>query len=304
MRPWIKRLLPVLLCLSAPVLAGDKPPLPAETLESVMTMQVDGRIDLDAKGSLVAFKVETQVPDVLRQKLERMVGAWHFTPAPSADGIARPISSPMRLTLAATKVDEGYRVKIDNVIFPPEGKPVGATGSAGVPDTGITGRSMFPPRYPRGLDRVSGVVLLSVLLGAEGKVIEATSVQSKLINVSGSKGRMAQALREFERESLAAARGWQFNVPAALAQAPANSRTVNVPVTFNGWDDNNGKVSVSVPAPGTWRYEVRTPIREIGWLPTTPGRQRMGVSDLADGEVMPVVGLVKLDTDVIGMEVM
>lgn len=306
MRSWSLRVLPFLLYVSLPVFAADKAPPPAEALESVMTMQVDSQISLDEKGELATFKIETGIPDVLRQKLERMVGAWHFTPTPAPDGIARAITTPMRLTLAATKVGEGYRVKIDNVTFPTGAANASADAKTRLRGDEITGKRMFPPHFPPGLDRggVSGVVLLSVLLGADGKVVDATAVQSKLINVSGRKGAMAKALREFESASIIAARGWQFNLPASLAQAPASSRTVNVPVSFNGNPKGRDDRSVSSPEAGMWRIEVRTPLRDIGWLQATPGRQRIGVSDLADGELMPLVGLVKLDTDVIGMDVM
>ena len=305
MRPWSMRILPLLLCLSAPVMAAEKASPAAEALESVMTMQIESQIKLDEKGELAAFTIDTPVPVELRQKLERMVGAWRFTPTPAPDGIARPISSPMRLTLAATKVGEGYRVKVDNVIFPPAAKPTSA-GASDATLQGITGKSLFPPRYPEELSRrgVSGVVLVSVLLGADGKVVEATTVQSKLINVSGRQGTMARALQQFEAMTLMAARGWLFNFPATLAQAPAESRTVNVPVAFNANPKRSGDRSVMEPEPGTWRIEVRTPLREIGWLQNAPSRQRMGVSDMAAGEVMPAVGLVKLDTNVIGMDVM
>jgi len=303
---FLPRLLPLLLCLSLPALAADKTAPSAEALESVMTMQVDSHVKLDEKGALVAFKVETQVPDALRLKLERMVGAWHFTPTPAPDGVARAISSPMRLTLAATKVGEGYRVKVDHVIFPAEA-PAAHTGAGkGAATDGITAVKIQPPRFPPGLDRggVNGVVLVTLLLDADGKVMNAVAVQSKLINVTGREGTMARALKQFEDYSLAVARDWRFNVPPALAQAGAEGRTVNVPVSFNGNPKSKHDLSVSVPEPGTWRIEVRTPRREIEWLQASPGRQRIGVSDLANGEVMPAVGLVKLDTDVVGMDVM
>lgn len=298
MRPWPVRILSLLLCFSLPALASESKRVPESALESVMTMQIDSQISLDEKGALVAFKIETGVPDVLRQKLERMVGAWRFTPTPSPDGIARPVVSPMRMTLAATKVGEGYRVKVDNVIFPKKTTPVNGESTAG-----ISARKLFPPRYPIGLDRkgVSAIVLVSIRVGADGRVEDAVSVQSMLLNTTGRDSGLAWALKEFEASSLVSARRWQFDVPASLAQADPAARTVNVPIHFISDSRNN---PVMNPEAGGWRVEVRTPRREIPWLQAAPGQQRIGVSDMARGDVVPAVGLVKLDTNVIGMDVM
>jgi len=282
---------------AAPALAAaDKPAaVPVVVLESVLTMRVDSQVHLDEKGDLVGFKIQTEVPPELHQALERAVWTWRFTPAPSPDGFTHETVAPMRLTLAATKNGDGYRVKVDNVIFP---------NKAEKPDsTRIIATQMLPPMYPIDQERqgLSGVVLLSLRLSTDGRVEEAVPVQSMLINPGEVNGGGSWAVKQFERAALRAARRWHFAVPATLASANADTLTMIVPVHFNAYPEVN---SDSPAGAGHWRRELRTPRRGIPWLDAAPGRQAMGVSDMADGEVMPVKGLVSLDTDVVGMDVM
>jgi hypothetical protein len=286
----------MLLALAAPAWAGQAPAVPAVTiapLQDVLTMRVDSRVTLDAKGGLVSFSVETPIPENVRSKLDNVVQHWRFAPV-LADGVARQVTTRMRITLAATRDGENYRVKVDNVIFPGDAGAAKAATRDATPDL-ITGKHLLPPGYPLGLMRqgVSGTVLLGMRVGADGRVEEVVSVQSALKDVRGRPEVLAKAIKLFEQSATTAARRWTFNVPANLAALTPSDRTVVVPVNYIM--DREEK-----DAPGQWRTEVRTARRDMAWLDGRAGLQHAGVSDVADGETIAVASTVRLETDVVG----
>ncbi len=279
-------------CVASPTIAKDTT-APSESLESVMTTKVDGTIAIDQQGQLTDFHIDTKMPEQMRGMLYKTVRTWRFHPV-LVDGNPIAAQSKIRITLAARKDGEDYLVRVDNVIFPRDDKErkIGFTNDA----VTITKKSMTPPSYPRGLLKagVEGIVLLSLRIGADGQVEQVIPVQTTLIDVKGRPNVLAQALTQFERTASSAAKLWQFNVTAKTGQPTARDMTVMVPISYT----INRKTTDS--SPGMWRTEVRGPRQQPNWLVDNVGEQRIGVSDLADGEVMPVASAFKLVTDVVG----
>ena len=84
---------------------------------------------------------------------------------------------------------EGYRVHIDNVVFPGDTDSDKEFGPSrvGHPEH-ITGRTLEFPIYPIVLQMhgVEGTVLLAILIDPDGRVEQVTAMQSMLFDARGS----------------------------------------------------------------------------------------------------------------------
>lgn len=285
----------LLLCLVAG-LSHAEPAVPLEPdLESVVILRVDGTLVLSPEGEVVHYLVSTKLSDELRRRLLLTVGTWKFKPV-LIDGVPREVRTDMRVMLAARPVADRYRIDVDNVLFPGKGGivPDGAKAISGA----MTGRKLSPPQYPRGLAaaNIRGTVLLAIRVSPEGTAEEVVVTQSMLVDVRGRDRVMKQALRAFESASTSAAIDWTFNISPELARKPGAERTVTVPIVFSGSERRPPEVG----ADGRWHTFVRGPMRPISWQPNEAGAQRVGVTDVAQGEIIPLISAIALTSDVVG----
>ena len=269
------------------------PALPApESVDSIKTTVVDGRITIDQHGALVDYRPETSLPASLESVLDQHIRSWKFEPV-FVNGKPVVADTRMRVTLAAREDGDNYRVKVDNVTFPRD------KGSAVKPDSAeavtISGKRLHPPSYPEGLLRagVNGVVLLYIRVAADGSVAEVMPVQTSLLNVKGRERVLAKAVSMFEQSAARTAKSWRFNVQMHTGQSTPADMTVSVPVTYRMDGSREAR-------PGQWRTEVRGPRREASWLKDGPASQQIGVSDIMHGEIVPIASVFKLRTDVSG----
>lgn len=276
--------------------ASPTPPqaAPKPAVNSIMTTRVDSEIAIDPSGALIDYRSETPLPDDVRTSLERQVRAWRFEPV-LVEGKPVKAKTRMRITLAARPLgDERYAVTVDNVTFPSSGPGV----LPDAPPSAVTVRSrkIVPPAYPQGLARarVGGVVLLYLRLSPDGRVLEATPVQTSLLNVYGSDRSLAQGVSALEQATARAARSWQFDVQAHTDHPSARDLTVSMPVEFQAPGAHETR-------PGQWRTEVRGARREPAWLRDAAGTQRIGVSDVDAGDVVPLASSFKLASEVKGV---
>ncbi|MFA5901871.1 MAG: hypothetical protein WC829_22470 [Hyphomicrobium sp.] len=274
------------------LLAGSSAASAPQPIESVKILQVDGWIQITEQGGVADFQTDSPLVPALREKLGRIVFSWRFLPV-LIEGKPSSVRTRTRVVLAATPDGAGYQVRIDNVTFPRESAAAPASDD-------FSGRSLTPPQWPRALAgvNVAGRVLLCMRVGADGHVEQVVAVQTMLFDVRGSEVRLRRVVDQFERAALFAAKGWRFNISAERGQTLAAERTVKVPVEFvaeakPGWD-----------LPGQWRTIVRVPKRPVEWLPKSSDLQNVGVSDVGAGEMIPALGQVKLETDVVGALVM
>lgn len=282
------------LALACAAQAQTPPAPPKPAVNSIMTTRVDSEIKIDPSGALVDYRSETPLPDDVRISLERQVRGWRFEPV-LIDGKAVTAKARMRVTLAARQLgEERYAVTVDNVTFP-------ATGYGVLPDAPpaavtVSSRKILPPAYPQGLARarVGGVVLLYLRLSPEGRVLEATPVQTSLLNVYGSDKTLAQGVSALEQATARAARNWEFNVQLHTDHPSARDLTVSMPVEFQA-------PGMRETRPGQWRTEVRGTRREPAWLRGETGNQRIGVSDVDSGDVVPLASALKLTSEVQGV---
>lgn len=282
--------LALLFGLSMPLFAAVKAPAEKSTLESVVVMQIDGSLSIDAAGRVAEFRIDTPLDDGLRASLDLAVLKWRFRPV-LIDGVARNARAKMRIVLAARETDGGYKVNVDNVIFP-EGT---ATGLKQPITEQITSRSLKPPKYPPGLNmaRVTGTVLLGIRVGSDGRAAEVVAIQSMLFDIKGRDSVLADAIRGFEQSSIDAAKRWTFNVPVGMP-ATAELMTVAVPVEYSLEKRQRAEL------PGTWRTVVRAPRKPPHWLEDAPDVQKVGVTDVVSGEMIPSAGALTFASDVVG----
>lgn len=288
-------LLTTLLVLPAHARDEEKKTVPtAVSVESVVTTQVDGQIVIDSQGGLTEYKIKTEMPAQLRQGLDKAVRQWKFEPV-IVNGKPVRAQTNMRVTLAAYKEGEDYRVKVDNVTFPGDAKgAVKADVEADVQGAvTISRKSMPPPGYPMQLLSVGGVVLLYLKLTPEGKVEDAVPVQTSLLDVKGKDRLLAKAIALFEKSAVQKAKTWRFDVVMNGGTVEPRDLTVSVPVEYLPYDSKRIKL-------GQWRTEVRGPRKEASWLASDAAAQKIGVSDVANGEIVPLATSFKLAEDVSG----
>ena len=278
--------------------AADKP---VSQSESVLTLRLNGQLTIDPEGRVKSYKISSDLPPGVKGIVERAVINWTFAPILMG---GKPITaqSPMSITLAATETDRGYLVRVDNVVFRPNtkedyeqalaakkqaselgmvietaGEPLQATQPVI-----ISSKRLAPPSYPKGMAQngVEGIVLLVLRLNPDGTVAEAIASQSSILNVKGRTQVLDRARQMLERNALAVARGWTFNVEAANpALLTAEDLTVRTPVEYvMGAPGKKDSTLV-----GKWRQEFRGPNLRVPWLSEHANR-RIGVSDLANGE--------------------
>ena len=269
--------------------------------ESVLTMRVTGELTIGTEGQVLSYKIRSKLDPALQVMLDKSIPRWQLTPVRQG---GKPVNAktPMRITLAATQIPQGYEVRIDNVVFTPiskedyeakiaaarairEGGEAITVGDAppSQPVVFDSKRMLSPPRYPVGLMRagVSGAVLLHLRLNPDGTVADVVASQSSLFDIKGASGILDKARGLLEKESIRAARSWSWHVDAAHPELlTADDLTVCVPVEFRM--DSPGKQGDDNTA--VWRQEFRGPNLPVPWLLGKPGEQVVGVSDLNNGE--------------------
>ena len=263
------------LALATPAIAGETQY--TESLESVLTMRIDGEIEVAADGHVKSHKLNTELPPEIRTPVDKAIGAWRFAP-PTMDG--KPVEAAigkMRIALVASQRDDkNYVLKIENVVF-----NEAATQAASSPPqvsrdiTIASKRSM--PRF-----RASANVLVSMLfhIDPNGAVLDVAPTQCTVLAIAPAQDPTV-ACKTLERESVIALRNWKFNVAKGGDGQPVDAM-MGVFFSRDG--------SSSVLEPGKWRRELRSAYRPAPWAKADD--PRMGTSDVTDGGLQqPYAGL-------------
>jgi hypothetical protein len=257
-------------------------------LETVLGLQVDGELDIDASGHVAAFRIDTPLADPVRASLDRAIPDWRFESRFPGEALV-PVTVRMQISLRAQQVDTAYRVTLENVRMWAKDRTAAGTHETDV--VTIATRKVTPPRYPLALldGGVQGKVLVGLLLAPDGTVARAAVVQSQLYDAKGKDASLRKALDMLERSTLEEARRWKFAVtPHGGVPTPADL-TVFVPVQY--LFDARG------PAETRWRTVVRTAKQSPDWLPAADERARLGVADVGSGGTGPSPPRVRLATD-------
>ena len=260
-------------------------------LETVMSLQVEGEVDIDAAGDVVAFRFDAPPSESLRPALERTIRGWHFVPRVEG-GLVQAQTLTLRMSLGASEAGGKYLSRIESVWLSAKAKGKGRPLIE--QDTvSFQPSSMRAPIYPPGLGGlgITAKVLVVVRIGLDGKVADAVAVQSALVDARDQSEGARRALKYFEDAALDGARRWRFDVTPHGVPTPADL-TVLVPIYF--WPD--------VIAPdGRWHSIVRTVRTPPPWLPATDDRSRLGVTDVGNGGTVPDAADVRLAVDQAGV---
>jgi outer membrane biosynthesis protein TonB len=291
---------------------GAQVPVEPGKSESVLTMRVDGELSIDPDGRVMDYRITTKLDPQVEKLVRRAVPAWRFKPI-LVDDTPAIATSPMRITLAAEEMAQGFRVTVDNVVFRPNTEQeyqaelaskkahrrISVAGEAPAPLVWITSKRLQPPMYPPGLQKsgVEGIVLLTLRLNPDGTVAEVFAGQSSLLNVKGSSALLDRARTMLERSAGDVAKRWTFQVDAEdPATLTPEHLTVRVPVEYSLGRRGNGPDALA----GKWRHEFRGPNLTAPWLPDE-NASKIGVSDLNGNEMLAGVSPFELsDRSVIG----
>ena len=286
-----------LLAAPGPASAGAPPP----ALESVLSMPVDGTIVIEPDGAVGEYALTSQLTPGVKAMLDRTIPKWRFEPV-VIDGAARRAQTRVRIVLAANEVEGGYKVRIDNVVFPAPKGEISETPSVVSQVVDLRSKKAQPPRYPMELMRagISGRVLLGLRFGRDGAVVDAVAVQSMLFNVKGSERNLAKAIGLLEASALGAARHWSADVSVKPGATPAPRDFTAYTTIEYVLDQPGDKRPPGDPPPGTWRLVTRTPKRAMPWLAGDKLVPIVGVADLTGGEMLPLAGAPQLKTPVVG----
>lgn len=285
---------------------------PAMQGESVLTLRVDGELTIGPEGGVVDYRLITKLDPQVEALVKRAVPKWRFKPV-LVDGKPVMAASPMRITLAAEEIAEGYRVTVDNVVFRPNTRAdydaerasrkahprINVVGEDPEPPVSISSKAMTPPKYPSGLQRsgVEGIVLLNLRLNPDGTVAEVFAAQSSLLNVKGGAALLDRARAMLERNAGDVAKRWKFTVEAEdPGKLLPKHLTVRVPVAYTlGLSPGDGDGLA-----GRWRHEFRGPNLTAPWL-SGGEAAKVGVSDLDSNEMLAGVSPFELsDKSIIG----
>ena len=242
-----------------------------------LQLDVAGELAIDTDGTVYQHNITTIVTPEIKALLDKAIDAWRFEPVVRM-GQAVPARSSVYLTLTATPVEAGYRLRIERVRFGGSRKMV--TGSL---------RAIYPHEAVRA--RASAEVQLAVRVDGAGKVLDAVALRSRLLGVRAKANVEKQLLDAFERDSVRAIRDAMFN-PADLAHGEPADTTLIMPMMFcvEGACETLGR-------PG-WRLVARDLGRAIPWLPAE--RQAFDADGLGNGQTLARDGAHKLKQDLAG----
>ena len=283
------------------VLAAEGPPAPA-AIERLLLMSVDGRIVIEADGSVGSYTPTTELQPAVAAPLARLIQAWRFEPV-LIDGAARRVEARMRVSLAAVKDGEDYQVHVENAVFPEDPQAADTDRSAHAPRITANSRRVAPPSYPHGLAKagVGGRVLVALHFSPEGQVLEVVPVQTMLFDTRGNDALMASAIAQFESATVEAAKRWRVNLsPRPGVIATAKDYTAYTTVEYVSTPQAFGqRHRMPIEPVGEWRAVVRNGKRPLPWL-SGLGTPDVGVADVDNGETLPLAGAPQLKAPVAG----
>lgn len=264
-------LLALALVAVMPAIAGESQY--TESLESVLTMRIDGEIEVGADGHVKSHKLDAALPPEIRTPVEKAIGAWRFAP-PMVDG--KPVEkaiATMRIALVATQRDDkNYVLKIENVTFNQAATEARPATSQDI---------MIAAKRPMPRFRATANVLVSMLfhIDANGGVLDVAPTQCTVLAVA-PKQDPAMACKALERESVTALRNWKITMPPGGDGQPTDAMLALF-FTRDG--------ASSAPEPGKWRRELRSAYRRAPWQKADA--PRLGTAEADAGLVRPYAGL-------------
>lgn len=221
--------------------------------QAEMSMLVTGSIDIEADGSVSAYRIdrEDQVPETVRKLVDVSVSGWRFEPV-LANGRPIAVQTPVTLRIVASPRDAGdYVVRIAGASFLHETKRE---------NEDLRPIDMSPPKYPPVAYRrgIEGIVYLLLQVGRDGTVAAVATEQVNL-TVVGRRNEMEEGRRWLSNAAMEHAKTWRFVPPTKGEDAGASVWYLRIPVEFHRTTDR-------AAAYGTWTAYVPGPKARPQWI--------------------------------------
>lgn len=235
-----------------------------------LRLDVSGEIAIDQQGAVYQHHLSTILAPEVKKLVDAAISKWRFEPVVRN---GKPVSakSDMYLTLAATPVEDGYRLSIERVRF----------------YTYRRATHMVAPDYPAKA-QIAGIgadLLVASRVDREGNVLDVAFVQSELRT---KRGRVSPAmLKSMEKTAQDALRKWKYE---SLDEDSASDTTLLTLMSFT----TAGTERVT----GGWKPMDKAQQNPIPWLPAA--QQEFDVEGLRQGESIALGGGIKLQTPVAG----
>lgn len=288
--------LAALLAMGSSASAARPAPVPGFE-RAVMTMQVDGDVEIGPTGEVVSYtlrQTRKPLPPVIATRLPAQVKQWRFDPV-LVDGKAVRARTRMRITLLASEQEGGFSISIDNVTFP---RTHGAAEVDAARQRSLRMVSQpklsYPPAFiDRGLD---ARVLVALNIAPDGTLTDAAIVQSSIPDRTGKAEQFQQLAATLEREVLRGVRAARFAVDVPLGADNSEPVHAVLPIEFRMGSPSDNKRDTY----GQWRVERRSDKRAPTWLADADRDVIAGVSDLNEGETSATDGAPRLRSPVRG----
>jgi hypothetical protein len=260
---------------SAFAVAGPSAP----TLE----MSADGEIQIAVDGHVSDYRLQSKLAPVVASLVDHDVRGWTFEPV-VVDGVAVVAKTAMHLDLKAEPdgAKDHYKIRIVNVTF-------------GAPRRSENDQTR-PPHYPEAAvsGHVGAKVLLYVRLDDSGRIVDAQPCQTSLDKRTSSENEAERWRKLFEKASIAAAKGWRYDLSEAINGKPIGTIAV-IPVVYNVAEFGARK-----PESGEWKAYVAGPVHPAPWSKIEGVADNRGLSTLQDGQALSLESRFRLKDDVIG----
>ena len=283
----------LLVCAALPVVAQAP-----TVIDEVLTMRVEGTIDVDAQGKVVAHTISTELNPKLRALLDRNIPTWKFD-APKVDDKPAALRTNLHITLVGREIAEGYEVRVDNALFSDPSWKEGYLAEAPTQRQGpLTLVRRTPlPKFPNW--NVGGDVMVAFRFNPDGTVADAQATQCSLYFAGGSETQKAAACKDMATNATRALRNWKVKIDVHGRDPRPDELMAMQPIRYLS-PSMRGTVATSTK-PGNWRRESRTRYMEPAWLAKERLVQRVGTADLvADGGLMSSISPLHLDPESIG----
>jgi hypothetical protein len=217
----------------------------------VLTLRLDGEIEVDPQGKVLSHSFKTELPDDVREAVGRVVQGFPFE-SPVRDGMPARVKSDMKVTLTAQRTKAGYEVRLEDVAFQRGDVPRNA------------GRWLIVDRKPdiqHPKVPVVAVMPLAIHMAPDGTILDAFARQC-IIQAAARFSDNAATCKRMEQNAVRAVKRWKVVHEAAGASSdvPTEPVTAILPLHFE-WDN----IRVKHDLRGTWQAEWRTQPRDAPW---------------------------------------
>jgi hypothetical protein len=175
----------------------------------VVTFEARVKVDVDAAGKPVMVEAPADLPEAIRDIIEKRVASWQYQPG-KLDGVPQASATYVSVNACAVPVAEGYRLGVD----------FDGNGSRPAGD-----RRLMPPQYPIQAMAAGTEAEFTLILAVDGQG-NARIDQVEHADISGPAGR-----NKFRPELVRWVKTIRFD-PEIVAGKPVPSR-MRVPVEFN-----------------------------------------------------------------------